>query len=87
MLHAIRLIRNITLNHSYTFHQRFKGKNAYPMFFVNVFISIPFSGKEGVFFTDYFTIEEGDHFRILIRQVLYLQVAAQVSILLINVLQ
>ena len=57
------------------------------MLLVNVLISIPFSCEERMFITDYFTVEESDHLWILVCQVLNFQVAAQVGILLVHVLQ
>ena len=57
------------------------------MLFVDVLVSVPFPGEEGMFITDDLPVKEGDHLRVLVRQVLDLEVAAQVGGVLVHVLQ
>ena len=59
----------------------------YPMLFIHIFIRVPFSGEEWMFFTDYFSVKESDHLWVLVSQVLDLQVPAQVGRLLVDVLE
>ena len=61
--------------------------NAYPVFPINILICVPLSGQEGVLLANDLPVKEGDHLRVLVRQVLYLQIATQVRILLVNMLQ
>ena len=57
------------------------------MFLVHIFICVPLSGKEWMFITYYFTIEEGDHLWVFVCEVFNLQVTTEVGILLVHVLQ
>ena len=57
------------------------------MFLVNILVSIPLSREEGMLFSDYFSVKERHHLRVLVRQVLDLEVAAQVGGVLVHVLQ
>ena len=57
------------------------------MFLVHIFICVPLSGKEWMFITYYFTIEEGDHLWVFVCEVFNLQVSAEVGVLLIHMLE
>ena len=43
---------------------------SHPMFFVDIFVCVPFSREEWMFVSDYFAIKESHHLWILVRQVL-----------------
>ena len=57
------------------------------MLLVHVLVRVPLAGEEGVLVADQLPVEEGDHLRVLVRQVLDLEVAAEVGVLLVHVLQ
>ena len=57
------------------------------MFLVNILVSIPFSREEGMLFSDYFSVKERHHLRVLVRQVLDFQISANIGVLLIHVLK
>ena len=57
------------------------------MFFVDVLICVPLPGEEWMFITDNFTVKESDHLRVLVCQVLDLEVTTQVGILLVHMLE
>ena len=54
------------INFSVNFMKAF----SHPMFFVNIFVCVPFSREEGMFVSDYFPVKESHHLRILVCQVL-----------------
>jgi len=64
-----------------------EGQEFPPVLFVHVFIRVPFPGEEWMFFTDNLPVKESDHLGVLVRQVLDLQVAAEVGGLLVHVLE
>ena len=59
---------------------------SYPVFSVYILVGIPLACEEGMLFADDFPVEEGDHLGVLVRQVLDLEVATQVGVLLVHVL-
>ena len=57
------------------------------MLLVHVLVRVPLAGEEGVLVADQLPVEEGDHLRIFVCQVLDLEVTTQIGILLVNMLQ
>ena len=57
------------------------------MLLVHILICVPFSREEGMFVADNLSVKECHHLRILVRQVLDLQVTTQVGVLLVHMLQ